>query len=231
MGILRKQIRTFWGEHEAKFKKVWAVLDTQGKTKFANACLQAAKQVCAETEVLVPEIDVDRISQDESHIYQLFYYYFTNDGIERDREFVDDAIESGLLTHPEHREHYLMLRQMLILKCLARTIEIYEAVWMKGTEATKTQQNNTGDLQAVMERQQHSLDNNTCFRCAKVEAASLCARCKKVKYCGRDCQVADWKTHKPFCKKETPKSTPIDEKAILKKKLEEKKRLARGEFF
>jgi len=27
-----------------------------------------------------------------------------------------------------------------------------------------------------------------------------CARCKKVKYCSRECQVKDWPNHKPNCK-------------------------------
>jgi TPR repeat protein len=32
--------------------------------------------------------------------------------------------------------------------------------------------------------------------------AQLCARCKLVSYCGRSCQKADWKTHKPRCNAE-----------------------------
>ncbi|KAJ3568513.1 hypothetical protein NP233_g5658 [Leucocoprinus birnbaumii] len=32
-----------------------------------------------------------------------------------------------------------------------------------------------------------------------VEAKSRCASCKVVGYCGKVCQVTDWKKHKPFC--------------------------------
>ncbi|GAB7326879.1 hypothetical protein MBLNU13_g10804t2 [Cladosporium sp. NU13] len=32
-------------------------------------------------------------------------------------------------------------------------------------------------------------------------ALQQCGRCKKVRYCGRDCQAKDWKAHKPFCPK------------------------------
>jgi TPR repeat protein len=32
--------------------------------------------------------------------------------------------------------------------------------------------------------------------------AKTCARCKLVSYCGRSCQKADWKTHKPRCNAE-----------------------------
>jgi hypothetical protein len=35
--------------------------------------------------------------------------------------------------------------------------------------------------------------------CASEEASSVCARCEAVRYCSRECQRADWKTHKPAC--------------------------------
>jgi hypothetical protein len=45
-----------------------------------------------------------------------------------------------------------------------------------------------------------------CEACGKVEDAvagggglQQCGRCKKVRYCGKGCQVEDWKAHKPFC--------------------------------
>jgi hypothetical protein len=33
----------------------------------------------------------------------------------------------------------------------------------------------------------------------KRPATSRCSKCKRVWYCGRECQVADWKSHKPEC--------------------------------
>jgi hypothetical protein len=35
--------------------------------------------------------------------------------------------------------------------------------------------------------------------CASEEASSVCARCEAVRYCSRECQRTDWKTHKPAC--------------------------------
>ena len=35
--------------------------------------------------------------------------------------------------------------------------------------------------------------------CASEEASSVCGRCEAVRYCSRECQRADWKTHKPAC--------------------------------
>ncbi|KAI5986911.1 hypothetical protein EDD15DRAFT_2174355 [Pisolithus albus] len=39
-----------------------------------------------------------------------------------------------------------------------------------------------------------------CAACGKGDVRlSRCGRCKTTKYCSRDCQVRDWKTHKRFC--------------------------------
>ncbi|KAJ4366120.1 hypothetical protein N0V83_007755 [Neocucurbitaria cava] len=46
-----------------------------------------------------------------------------------------------------------------------------------------------------------------CANCEKTAAAAnlaslkACAKCKTTQYCGRDCQKADWKTHKKICAK------------------------------
>lgn len=44
----------------------------------------------------------------------------------------------------------------------------------------------------------------TCKKCSARETRpdqfKLCAACKKVAYCGRECQVADWAAHKAACK-------------------------------
>ena len=41
-----------------------------------------------------------------------------------------------------------------------------------------------------------------CKNCGK-EASKMqkCSRCRLVRYCSRDCQLADWKEHKKSCKK------------------------------
>ena len=46
-------------------------------------------------------------------------------------------------------------------------------------------------------------DKKSCAGCEKKEEFrgdfNLCARCKKVAYCGKECQKAHWKTHKQRC--------------------------------
>ena len=46
-----------------------------------------------------------------------------------------------------------------------------------------------------------SSDNaGACANCERTEPKMRsCARCGLVKYCGRDCQSAHWKDHKPLC--------------------------------
>ena len=41
-----------------------------------------------------------------------------------------------------------------------------------------------------------------CANCGKPSAEGLrqCAGCKKVRYCGKECQKIHWKQHKPMCK-------------------------------
>jgi len=43
--------------------------------------------------------------------------------------------------------------------------------------------------------------NETCCGfCGKENANQLCSRCKAVRYCNAECQLADWKEHKKVCK-------------------------------
>ena len=43
-------------------------------------------------------------------------------------------------------------------------------------------------------------DAGTCAHCERHEPTlSSCSRCSLVKYCGRNCQRAHWKKHKPLC--------------------------------
>lgn len=49
-----------------------------------------------------------------------------------------------------------------------------------------------------------SEEKKKCFVCNKTETElnenlKYCAKCRKVAYCSRDCQAADWKTHKKAC--------------------------------
>lgn len=45
------------------------------------------------------------------------------------------------------------------------------------------------------------VSDNQCLHCGSAGALSKCAGCRRVRYCNRDCQKADWKRHKTTCKK------------------------------
>lgn len=40
---------------------------------------------------------------------------------------------------------------------------------------------------------------DVCQHCGKRGHLPRCGRCKMVRYCGAECQRADWSTHKPHC--------------------------------
>ena len=51
-------------------------------------------------------------------------------------------------------------------------------------------------------------DYSRCAACTKKNASNRCAKCKVVKYCGRDCQIKHWKHgHKKRCNKAKENST------------------------
>lgn len=75
---LKDEIRGFWAAHERKFIEVWKLLEKDGKTKFAKACVQVSSvqsiarahcpfcvQACSslspQAELLFPEITVEQI--------------------------------------------------------------------------------------------------------------------------------------------------------------------------
>lgn len=40
---------------------------------------------------------------------------------------------------------------------------------------------------------------NRCNRCRSAGDLLACSRCREVKYCSKECQRANWKSHKPLC--------------------------------
>lgn len=55
-----------------------------------------------------------------------------------------------------------------------------------------------------------------CRKCNKIEHSlefqqglQKCSRCKSAWYCSRECQVSDWKDHKPFCRQVSSKESKI----------------------
>lgn len=212
-----------------RFNKVWEVLDKEGKGKFGKACVQACKQICPEMEVLLPEMTVENFTDEPDHLSNMFWYYYTNDGLERDQALVSDLVDSGLLQMPA--EQACQIRQMSILTCLSRSIDVYEAVWSKGTKPSAAPAEiDPMALKGVLQEQTNSINNNTCMKCKKANSSSLCARCKNVKYCSRECQTSHWKAHKPFCKA-SGTGDASDPKDELKKKLAlaKKKAAERGD--
>jgi len=47
---------------------------------------------------------------------------------------------------------------------------------------------------------QQADDNQPCEHCGKPGATARCARCRGAVYCGRACQRAHWRSHRPACR-------------------------------
>ncbi|TFK26532.1 hypothetical protein FA15DRAFT_667427 [Coprinopsis marcescibilis] len=53
-----------------------------------------------------------------------------------------------------------------------------------------------------------------CVKCESTDAAKICARCKTVFYCSKECQTAHWKVHKPDCIPEVVQGVRIHPEGI-----------------
>ena len=54
-----------------------------------------------------------------------------------------------------------------------------------------------------------SSNSRQCHVCHKLTDLLSCSKCKRTYYCGRECQVADWKSHKAFCKMNVDLATRV----------------------
>jgi hypothetical protein len=85
-------------------------------------------------------------------------------------------------------------------------------------EDKKTATTNALDITRVS----WSQEEKRCLFCAGTgdgEEGDLlrCSRCKKVRFCDRQCQIQAWKTHKKSCKAELLSTQPIAKKSKIAK--------------
>jgi hypothetical protein len=220
---LKDTVREFWMQKSQQFEEVWKLLDKEGKKKFANAALMASQQMTDKADQLMPEIAVDPIENDPNHVFQLFWYYNTEDGDERDKEMVEELVMMGLVDGPV--EQAIAIRQLAILQMLTRLIDVFDSIWQKGMGAKpkKAPAPLTPELTEVLKAMAISLEQKKCFMCSK-KGLLTCSRCRMLNYCSAECQKKHWKQHKPFCK---PIETYKAEKTkTLKEKLAQAKKKA-----
>lgn len=114
------------------------------------------------------------------------------------------------LIHHNREQHYIRIDPQVTLKTLMKYEKFiipeycvlyvivknstYRSSFLKGMRATPYQMDTKGETKFI----------HRCNNCKKFENLNEtykhCSRCKKVFYCSRDCQVADWKNHKLSCK-------------------------------
>ena len=54
-------------------------------------------------------------------------------------------------------------------------------------------------MEQAQRNKQEEINAPSCIICHKSENLKKCAKCSTTPYCSRDCQKADWKTHKKIC--------------------------------
>jgi hypothetical protein len=194
-----------------------------------------------------------KLAHDDDHIFSLFGYYFDyEEGFGRDIDLLDTlySLEDDEEEDEEDDEDTktaaadgkqqeekpkslkqcfnpvdaLAVRQLSILTCLSRLIDVYDAMW-NGNEAPTTAQKeakvldattNAAEIKTQREAQRTALGatgkaqieacdasfaNGTCIECSEPSTLQ-CSGCNRVKYCSRAHQISNWKSggHKVLCK-------------------------------
>ena len=95
--------------------------------------------------------------------------------------------------------------QVVTLNPFGSRDELYENLFLMNT---MVRMNNQEQLQKLMQNMwikkqflyhETNLHVSKCAVCSK-KSKSQCGGCKMRRYCSRECQKADWKTHKKVCK-------------------------------
>jgi hypothetical protein len=69
-----------------------------------------------------------------------------------------------------------------------------------------------GACEYVLRNANPKIAQKGCWRCGKEGVKQLtCSHCLLGKYCDKDCQIADWKEHKKWCKSNVLKTDPEPE--------------------
>lgn len=56
------------------------------------------------------------------------------------------------------------------------------------------------EMEVIAHRTETTPPDKSCHWCRRHEKTRKCGRCKRVYYCGKECQVKDWKQHKRSCR-------------------------------
>lgn len=56
----------------------------------------------------------------------------------------------------------------------------------------------TGAARSLLDKK-NPASEDSCGNCRQADAKQRCSKCKKVRYCNRDCQAADWPRHRVRC--------------------------------
>merc|ERR1712098_767287 len=126
---------------------------------------------------------------------------------QNERRYLDDLgdLVEGLLTQDkkENQKVAQRLRQLGFFQFSHFFSEIVVNN-VKRAEMGETLQDNPvkEKIRYLMRKHEKNFvhGKNQCVVCGNTKSLKRCSRCFGVVYCGRECQRADWRRHKPLCR-------------------------------
>jgi len=190
-------------------------LAAAGANDGGDAAAEAAKKAAEAGEAAVIAYVNQRDKQQQTPLAATAFYCYPNTMLALLRAGADgNAVVQGvpLLHMCVYSGNYEGLLLLLKQKNINKEV-------LNAKQQTPLQMAEERDAQPLVD----ALLGAVCARCrgssdggSKAPTLLVCSRCKRRRYCGVECQKADWKSHKPHCKGGAQQSQREETRRLLK---------------